>query len=613
MAARKKSTRKTRSQPTAQTEATGRRLTRVFQDSAEPIVIADRDGAIVDVNADAARDYGWTREELLGRSFKMLLPPEEHQTFDDWMARCLRGEEVRGRELTPVTKDGRWLTVLISLAPLTDDAGKVVGIASILVDITERKRANDEIRRLNEKLEHDHPLVAAILDTAGALVVVLDREGRIIEFNRACRELTSYTLDEVVGQRIWDLLLVPDEIEAVKAVFADLKMGQFPNEHENEWVTKDGTRHSIAWSNTALCGDSGAVQYVIATGIDVTLRKRAEEALRESRDRMRAIVNTAADAIITIGEDGHITIVNPATEKMFGYTADELIGQNVELLMPFPYRDEHDRYLANYHETGETKIIGIGRVVTGRRKDGSIFPIDLAVSKHHDGKQWLFTGIIRDISERKALQNEILNIAAEEDRRIGQDLHDVIGQQLMALGLTANTLRQTLQEQSTAEQVAFATKLTDGLKETLEQVRVLSKGLVPVEVDAEGLMSALAELAATINDLNGITCMFECDRPVLVEETQAATHLYRIAQEAVTNAVKHARTDNIRIGLQEAGELITLTVQDHGIGLPPLDAQLGGIGLKIMRYRADLLGGQLTVGPAAQGGTLVTCVVPQGG
>ncbi|MCJ7594509.1 MAG: PAS domain S-box protein, partial [Desulfobacterales bacterium] len=135
------------------------------------------------------------------------------------------------------------------------------------------------LKKNEETLEKERDFISAVLSTAGALVVVLDREGRIFRFNRACEDLTGYSFDEVRGKHVSDLFLIPEEVESVRAIFAELRAGQFPNHVENHWLGKDGTRHLIAWSNTALLGEGGLVEYVIGTGLDVTEQRKAEEEL----------------------------------------------------------------------------------------------------------------------------------------------------------------------------------------------------------------------------------------------------------------------------------------------------------------------------------------------
>jgi PAS domain S-box-containing protein len=146
-------------------------------------------------------------------------------------------------------------------------------------DVTDRRRAEAALQR-------ERDFSSAVLNTAGALVIVLDREGRIVQFNRACERLTGYPFEEVEGQYFWDLFLVPEEVDAVKGVFAELRAGAFPNEHQNYWLTRQGERRLIAWSNTALFDGSGAVEYIVGTGIDVTVRRQAEDALRRAHDEL---------------------------------------------------------------------------------------------------------------------------------------------------------------------------------------------------------------------------------------------------------------------------------------------------------------------------------------
>ncbi len=149
-----------------------------------------------------------------------------------------------------------------------------------MVDIVEQKETS-------ETLKKERDFIAAVLSTAGMLVVVLDRDGRIVRFNRACERLTGYSFEEIKGKPFWDLFLIPEEVEPVKAVFADLRAGQFPNEHENFWVTKDGGRRLIKWSNTSLLDIEGSVDYVIGTGVDITEQRRGEEEIKTLNERLK--------------------------------------------------------------------------------------------------------------------------------------------------------------------------------------------------------------------------------------------------------------------------------------------------------------------------------------
>ena len=169
-------------------------------------------------------------------------------------------------------------------------------------------------------------------------------------------------------------------------------------------------------------------------------------ALRESEARLRAVFDTAVEAIVTIDERGRIDAVNPAAETMFGWRSTELIGRNVSMLMPEPHHGQHDGYLANYRATGHRRIIGIGRETFGQRRDGTVFPIDLSIGEFSANGRRLFTGIIRDITERRQLQAEVLRTGEAEQQRIGRDLHDDLCQQLAGVQFLAQSLARRLAE-----------------------------------------------------------------------------------------------------------------------------------------------------------------------
>ena len=181
-----------------------------------------------------------------------------------------------------------------------------------------------------------------------------------------------------------------------------------------------------------------------------TQRARAATALRDREERLRAILETAVEGIITIDESGIIESFNTAAEKIFGYKAREVIGRNVSVLMPSPHREQHDSYINSYRHTGHAKIIGIGREVSGRRKDGTIFPMDLSVSEVKLADRRLFTGFVRDITERKQMEKQLLEISDREQRRIGYDLHDGLCQELAGIELMSEVLEQKLSKRSKA-------------------------------------------------------------------------------------------------------------------------------------------------------------------
>ena len=217
-------------------------------------------------------------------------------------------------------------------------------------------------------------------------------------------------------------------------------------------------------------------------------------------------------------------------------------------------------------------------------------------------------GALQDITERRELEREILAIAEREQRRFGHDLHDGIGQRLTAMELFSHTLLDGLKEQAPKLVKSFQ-ELGQELRETIRQTRALSHGLSPVSPEAEGLMHALRELAENTSALAKVECRFISEPPALVSDAIAATHLYRIAQEAVTNALKHGKAKRIRITLADHGECVELKVDDNGRGFSTPVNGGDGMGLRVMQYRAGLIGATIEFNSAPRKGVVITCTL----
>jgi signal transduction histidine kinase len=215
-----------------------------------------------------------------------------------------------------------------------------------------------------------------------------------------------------------------------------------------------------------------------------------------------------------------------------------------------------------------------------------------------------------EMAERQRLEEEILQISEREQRRIGHDLHDSLCQHLTATALAGQVLGERLASKSLPE-AADAGKVVELVEDGITLARNLARGLYPVDMDAEGLMDAFRDLADSMSQGGRIRCVFECDAPVLIHDDAVATHLYRIAQEAVRNAILHGKPSRVSITLAERGGRVTLTVEDDGIGVPEGAEKSGGLGIQIMAHRAAMIGGSFAIEPGPTGGTIVTCSFPQ--
>lgn len=217
--------------------------------------------------------------------------------------------------------------------------------------------------------------------------------------------------------------------------------------------------------------------------------------------------------------------------------------------------------------------------------------------------------LTREMAERERLEEEILRVSEREQRRIGHDLHDSLCQHLTGTALAGQVLRERLEAKSLPE-AADASQVVGLIEQGIDLARGLARGLHPVEMEAEGLMTAFQELAGTVSQGARITCVFECAAPVLIHNDAAATHLYRIAQEAVRNAIRHGKPRRIGINLSEGDGRVSLSVEDDGVGLPESGPRSPGLGIRIMAHRAAMIQGAFSIEPAATGGTVVTCSIP---
>jgi PAS domain S-box-containing protein len=259
----------------------------------------------------------------------------------------------------------------------------------------------------------------AVVDTAVDGVILVDAEGRVLMFNPACERLFGCAADEVVGQDA--KLLIP-------ALFHEAHDGSYEHHRrtgerkiidigrEVVGQRKDGSTFPMDLSVGEAVQEEGPVYVGIVH--DLTERKRTEQALKATAAKLRVVLDTAVDGVILTDAKGTVRMFNPACERLFGYSADEVIGQNVKLLMPAPFHNEHDLYLENYRRTGERKIIGIGREVQGRRKDGSTFPMDLSVGEAEEEDGPVFVGIIHDLTQRKRTEEQLAQ--AQKMEAVGQ-------------------------------------------------------------------------------------------------------------------------------------------------------------------------------------------------
>jgi PAS domain S-box-containing protein len=492
--------------------------------------------------------------------------------------------------------------------------------------------------------------LAAIIDSSDDAIVSKTLDGIITSWNRAAEALFGYSAAEAIGQHIF--LIVPDDRRAEEFdVLARLRQGQRIDHFETVRQRKDGRRIPILLTVSPIRDSDGRIVGASKVARDITDREQSEHL----RARLAAIVDSSDDAIVGAALDGVITSWNRAAERIFGYSAAEAVGQHIFLIIPADRRAEEMDVLARLRR-GEK----IDHFETLRQtKDGRQIPISLTVSPIRDAKGVIVgaSKVGRDITERTRAQealkrahdeledrvrrrtaelleaNESLRseieqrqsveqqraqlfgrlILAQEDerRRIARELHDQLGQQMTALRLTLETLKNLSSESSPVRtQVEALQELARQLDQDIA-FRVWE--LRPAMLEGLGLAAALTEYAGNWSKRFGIRAELHMTRPIDGRlPSQIETTIYRFAQEALNNVVKHAKADRVDIILEHTHEHLSLIVEDNGIGFNPSEAEAAveGFGIIGMRERAALAGADFQIESAPGDGTTVILRVP---
>jgi PAS domain S-box-containing protein len=528
------------------------------------------DGRILWANQAELETLGYQREEYVGHAIAEF-HTDQHVVLD-LLNRLSHGEELHSYPARLRAKDGSIKHVLISSNVHWHD-GQFVHTRCFTRDVTDRQTA---VERLN--------LYREIFANSSDGIAIIDTEGRYLEQNAAHRALTGYSDAELRG-RTPTIHLDPAVFQQIAREL--ITQGTWRGETVSH--TKAGQDVLIEMSAFTVRDHAGDPVCFVGLKRDITQRKAAEQALRDSEARYRQIFETAVDGIITILENGAIESANPSAERMFGYTMAEMAGRNVNMLMPAPFSDEHDGYLARYLRTGERRIIGHGREVIGRRKDGSTFPMDLAVSELWLGGRRVFLGMTRDVTERRnvELEREQLLDAERTARAEAQQANRAKDQFLAVL---SHELRTPLTPVLTTVQLLEAeTGLVPETREALAMIRrnvELETRLIDDMLDVTRIANGKIELqpsTANVHDkLRNVLAI--CDKDIqakglrLKVDLLAARHVIRAdpprLQQVLWNLVKNAvkftpagGTISIRTFDDDGSSQLGIEVRDTGIGI----------------------------------------------
>ncbi len=619
------------------------RLHAVLETAVDAIITFSETGVIESFNRAAERLFGYASAEAVGQSVMLLMPSPmgEGRAGPASHFRAFRDLHVlgAGREVSGRRKDGSTFPIDLSLSevPLADRRI----YTGFVRDITGLRR--DELRR---RVQYE---VASLLAASGTLDETLPKllstvagafEGEVGEFwevrdstpllhrvqvwrkpgkhlparNRAGDEWVVSLCDglphRVVETRKPEW--IPDlsqcrpfrhpEIAAHAGLHSGLAFPILSNDHvlgvmaflASQIMEPD---EDLWRTLSSLCRQIGQFME----------RRRAEEALFRRQQEFKALTENSPDAIARLDRQLRYLYMNRTAEGKFGVKVADCRGKTrIEAGLPASWATVSDRKSAQVLATGEEQSFEASTLVDGERRH---YCSRLVPEFGPDGSLETLLSITSDVTDRYRLEQEILEITDREQRRIGQDLHDGLGQQLTAIQLMCESLREDLAvghpllEKQAARMAVY-------LSETIAQTRALSHGLAPMELQTSGLMVALERLARDTGALAKVKCRFRCAKPVLMADNVVSGHLYRIAQEAVNNALKHGAPGQIEIRLDQRKGLVQLQISNNGKELSETGETSRGIGLQVMQHRANIVGGTLTIGSAPGQGVTVTCTVP---
>jgi PAS domain S-box-containing protein len=446
-------------------------------------------------------------------------------------------------------------------------------------------------RRLAERELKYH---ANLLKNVSDAVISTDVEMNIESWNRAAEKIYGWREDEVRGKQVEELLQTEFSAAAMEGL--DDEEGNAKGFWRGEVVQrrKDGTAMPILASVSPLNDDRGQLIGWVMVNRDISRRLRAEL-------RYRSMFDAVADAVLLLDPEETIFDANPAAWKMYACTREELIGQSMR---SFLAPEGHALLDAAFEALARQQPFLAETVAV--RRDGTTFEGELRLSPFSFYSERHVLVLLRDITERKRLEKEILEVSGREQRRIGRDLHDGLGQQLAAIGFRMADLERALEEEQSLE-AEQAAELGDMIRQAMNHARALAHGLNPMNLEDQDFDEALRELTEKVARHFKVTCIFTCPHPIPFKDRNAALHVYRILQEALNNAIRHGKATRIEVTLEHYDQAMTLTVRDNGAGFVPPPKTHQGMGLHIMDYRARMINGNFEIKADAAGGTLVRC------
>jgi two-component system sensor histidine kinase DevS len=452
-------------------------------------------------------------------------------------------------------------------------------------------------KSLRERLYDVDAMVDAITDYA---IIQLDVNGDVVRWRPGGEAVMGYSASEVLDQPVSMLYTEDDRAAglAARELGVARESGRF--EFEGWRVRKNGQRFRAGVVLVPIEDETGTI-----TGFTQVVRDLTAEHQR-AETMFHGLLEAAPDAMVIVAPDGRIMLANGQTDQMFGYQREDLIGRDVELLIPPRLRDAHERHRSSFFANSEARRMGVGLDLWGQRCDGTVFPVDVSLSPLQTDQGVMVSAAIRDITQQLAVQSELAETRAQaevlaERDRIAGELQDHAFQRVFAVGLA---LQGTIPRAPSADVQQRLNTAVDDLHAVVQDFRTAIFGLRRKAAEVTGLRQRLDEIIGQLSGDLATTVQYK--GPLSVVEGTLAEQSEAVVKEAITNAVRHAKATKLTVAIDVADEL-RIDVVDNGKGVPD---DITGTGLMKLRQRAESVGGTLTIGGASGGGTWLRWAAP---
>lgn len=547
-------------------------LVSIVESSEDAIIGTSKEGIILAWNQGATNLYKYHPEEILGKNVAILYPKEDHDEMIIHRQRVLQGIKVSRFETRRLGKGGQMLDVSVTFSPIKNKQGEIIGVATISSDISEKKKNENEIKRLNS-------LNQAILDNSFYMIISVDTQGVIQSFNKAAEYHTGYSAKEVIGKTTPMIFHDLNEVESrskelskefgkpitgFDVFIARAVLGQF---EENEWtyIRKDGSRFPVLLVPTAIRDEYNNITGYFGILRDVTERKKLQRALEQNEKRLSTLIDNAPDSVITIDGTGIIHSFSISSEKIFKYTPAEMIGCNIHQLIDDKDVDD----ILSFLSEDPSQFHGIIREINCKRRNNVIFPAEVSINQMIiDGEPW-YIWITRDITERRKLDRMKSEFVSTVSHELRTPLTSIKG----ALGLITGGKSGPLLPQA-QKLVDIALRNSDRLARLINDILDIEKietGNLIYNIDKHDLIP-LVKASLEIN--NPVAAEYDVKLVFHSEFSQLMVmvdpdRLIQVLTNLLSNAIKYSpKGEEVRIEVSKMHNIIRVSISDKGPGIP---------------------------------------------